>query len=636
MAKERTSNIAVWVGIILIVCGGFSPAISGYFHADDWFHLLTPVNAQWWSTFAGDWFTGEAFQGGLYRPLIRLSIVIDKALFGLNAWGYHLTNILFHLINVVLVLFICRALFPKKENRNFWYLTALLFGLFPFHHQAVYWISGRTDVIAATFCLASILCALQFRRKEKSSFLVYSFLLYVLALLTKEIAISLTPILILIFILIRPEENDSSGTHTGLSLKKNAPAVIALAVGTVYLIARRLIIGAIPLEKILNPFTLLSTYSSFFSFLYMPWRNSDPEFSSAIFMLQIAAPLVVLILCRGKQFTRQLILLVWVLISIAPMSGFGVSQSDGHRLLYFPSTGWFVFWIFGIKNILFRLNHQHIRQLLIAVFTTALIILAAVFGILSLSRSMTWLEWSHQTREVVTKSITMLERLKERDPEFSVALVNTLPEPRVKIFSPLKALNGALWTLGDPSWDVTIYFNPGHQPPHGYAFIIGEDATVDAYRVRDVEMLEWSAKDIAQTWRIEAPYRLNTTGELPDRAGSTLLEIAGENLNLLSPEFTLSTGWVLLELDYRVDNEELGTVMWRSKGQSFSGQGMRFLFNDVGGRFERRSVPIGYVQNLTQLSVLISPRAGTVGMGTIIVRSFILEKEPVKFDQPPE
>src|SRR5690606_3307598 len=94
---------------------------------------------------------------GYYRPLTILSFAIDHALHGTNAAGFHLTNVMLHATNTVLlaVLLARAGMAPVKSA-----LAALLWALVPRLTEAVAWISGRTDVLATTFVLAALVVAL--------------------------------------------------------------------------------------------------------------------------------------------------------------------------------------------------------------------------------------------------------------------------------------------------------------------------------------------------------------------------------------------------------------------------------------------------------------------------------------------
>src|SRR3989344_5892833 len=125
---------------------------------------------------------------GLYRPVTTMSYTLQYALFGLDPRGYHATNVLLHaFVSGLLFLFAFR-MFRSVSGAL---ATSLLFAVHSVHTEAVAWVSGQSELLAAFFALLSILSFLRFRETKggiSSFFLILSALLYFLAIGSKEIA----------------------------------------------------------------------------------------------------------------------------------------------------------------------------------------------------------------------------------------------------------------------------------------------------------------------------------------------------------------------------------------------------------------------------------------------------------------
>lgn len=97
--------------------------------------------------------------GQYYRPLLYLTFIADKYIWGLEASFMHLENILLHLGNTLLVFWLTKqsiSLCTNDKPHSFVPLvTALLFGLHPITTEPVNWVSGRTDLMAGFFVLLS-------------------------------------------------------------------------------------------------------------------------------------------------------------------------------------------------------------------------------------------------------------------------------------------------------------------------------------------------------------------------------------------------------------------------------------------------------------------------------------------------
>ena len=126
------------------------------------FRGLGPAQLHWmWTT----------FHMGHYVPLSWMTLGLDYTLWGMNPLGYHLTSLLLHAANAVLVYAIARRLFEKSgssrlESRGDLVTlgaatAALLFALHPLRVESVAWATERRDVLSAFFALSSILVYLR-------------------------------------------------------------------------------------------------------------------------------------------------------------------------------------------------------------------------------------------------------------------------------------------------------------------------------------------------------------------------------------------------------------------------------------------------------------------------------------------
>jgi protein O-mannosyl-transferase len=146
------------------------------------------------------------FIGGCYAPLSSLSWAFDYWIWNLNPFGYHLTNILLHSANVVLVCSISSVIFayagyPEKCFRLSLIFIGLFFGLHPLRVESVAWISERRDVLNGFFSLLTILTYLYSHQNSSAVKKEYRWLVIIFfaaSLLAKGNSISL-PIVLLLF-----------------------------------------------------------------------------------------------------------------------------------------------------------------------------------------------------------------------------------------------------------------------------------------------------------------------------------------------------------------------------------------------------------------------------------------------------
>lgn len=131
-----------------------------------------------------------------YRPMTLASFAIDSAFTGRNPLGYHVTNLLLHLLNVSLVYAIAQRLMAE-ENRRYAWLAAAWFGLSPWIGEAHIWINGRSDPLCTAFALSGLLLWDRAITSARTWAYALSGLLFFGALLSKEVGMGVLPALLL-------------------------------------------------------------------------------------------------------------------------------------------------------------------------------------------------------------------------------------------------------------------------------------------------------------------------------------------------------------------------------------------------------------------------------------------------------
>ncbi len=140
-------------------------------------------------------FTGYVM--GNYHPLTMLSYCLDDDGTSENIKTFHTTNLIIHLLNTVLVFYFIWLLTKQKWTA---FITSLLFSIHPMHVESVAWVSERKDVLYAFFYLAALCLYLRYLQKEKykTGWYVLTLFLFVCAVLSKAMAVSLPVLLIVL------------------------------------------------------------------------------------------------------------------------------------------------------------------------------------------------------------------------------------------------------------------------------------------------------------------------------------------------------------------------------------------------------------------------------------------------------
>lgn len=132
---------------------------------------------------------------GLYHPITSLTWAIEHQLYGFNAKWFHLTNILWHLLNTVLV-FLLSKQFLKRSD---WSLAvSLLFVVHPMHTENIVWLSARKDLVYGFFFLLGLLSYLKYLSSQKVFFYLLMVIAFIASLFSKSNAVVFPAVLILI------------------------------------------------------------------------------------------------------------------------------------------------------------------------------------------------------------------------------------------------------------------------------------------------------------------------------------------------------------------------------------------------------------------------------------------------------
>ncbi|MBX9770256.1 MAG: glycosyltransferase family 39 protein [Candidatus Obscuribacterales bacterium] len=233
---------------INFVC--FGRTLGGYYLADDYIHVayLSKVFSGHpellWQNFYTNWLQTQGTQ--FYRPLISLTLALDYLFWGANPLGYHLTNTLYQCAASIFLFLLARRMlreFGERQATTAAFFTAAIFASFPLHAEVVSWIIGRVDGVCTAFYLATFwlfVCWYQDRNKKH---LYLSLATFFLSLLSKEMAITLPPTLV-VYVLLAAHKIETKNWLGRLKEAASATWIFwAMLVG--YLVVRTLSLGTV-------------------------------------------------------------------------------------------------------------------------------------------------------------------------------------------------------------------------------------------------------------------------------------------------------------------------------------------------------------------------------------------------------
>ncbi len=131
-----------------------------------------------------------------YRPVFLVDLILEYQLFGSQAGGYHVMNLIFHILSVLLLYIFLKQLKLSDTNAL---LLALIFAVHPVLSQAVAWIPGRNDLLLMIFLISGLIFTIRFTNSRKWFDFLMQFIFFLLALFTKETGM-IIPVLTLILL----------------------------------------------------------------------------------------------------------------------------------------------------------------------------------------------------------------------------------------------------------------------------------------------------------------------------------------------------------------------------------------------------------------------------------------------------
>jgi protein O-mannosyl-transferase len=371
-----------------------------------------------------------------WHPLTWISHAVDYAIWGLYPLGHHLTNIILHTANTALVVLLALKLLEtaresSEQNASSPFLndrtvliaaamTGVLFGIHPVHVESVAWVSERKDLLCALFFLLSVLSYTSFMsyRSQKTYFL--SLFFFILALLSKPMAVSL-PVVLLILDWY-PFGAARSLKSLWISTVEKLPFfTLSLASSIITIIAQKaggtlLSIDKVPssirvpvaakalvayLGKILLPINLIPFY---------PYPKDVSLFSFEYF-LAICLVIGITAACMALARKQKFLLSAWgyYVVTLIPVLGIIQvgAQSMADRYTYLPGIGPFLIAGLCAAWVAERVNAVKSPRLITKAFSVIVVLLLGI-------------SLSYATNEQIAiwrNSISLWSYVMEKEPE---------------------------------------------------------------------------------------------------------------------------------------------------------------------------------------------------------------------------
>lgn len=375
-----SSNTISFILIVVIIFGIYSNIFNNSFVWDDEYLVTNNIfirNPRYIKNIFTEPLFYKSCPANYYRPVQTLSYLFDYHFWKLSPFGYHLTNILIHTLNIMLIFLLINALFKDKELSL---LTSLFFAICPLHVSVVTYISGRADLLVTFFILSALLLFIKSVSIKNNLYYLGSVFCFLLALLSKEPALVFPFILLLTHKVYKKSKNDT------LKLKDATLRYIPFFLFSLtYIILRITILNfdeGAPLEYKGNSYLQVLSFCqvilSYIKLIFVPislYMQRRIPMAKTIFnpftFLSIISVVFILIVII-KSFRRSSILfwsLSWFLITLIPVyfviyfyqtydRGFAMMAE---HWLYIPLIGFFTLFSFIVLT-LYKLKAANLKE----------------------------------------------------------------------------------------------------------------------------------------------------------------------------------------------------------------------------------------------------------------------------------
>jgi Ca2+/Na+ antiporter len=333
--------------LVAVTLSAYAGAFRGDFQYDDFSTVLTNPHLDQWGTFVGH-------LDHMIRPILYGSFLLDRSLYGNNAAGFHLLNLLLHLGSGLLIYGILHhAVTEKAQSLPFW--TAMVFLIHPITTETVTYISGRASGLMAFWYLLAFL--LYIKESDDAShrmiprfYRAGALLCFILSVASKEPAVTFPLALLLWDVVVR--------RLTGASLRAaivshHSPFWLIIVVAGVlawrhprYADLAQFSLGIRPLwEHLLSELHAVAYGLLLF---FSPWKqNFDHDLPVLRSLFEWPLPLDLLVWCGltigACVFARRLPLLTfgmgWFALQMLPTSVIPRNDLLSERNLYLASFG---------------------------------------------------------------------------------------------------------------------------------------------------------------------------------------------------------------------------------------------------------------------------------------------------------
>lgn len=373
---KRHSALWMSLALVALTLAVFAPVRHyGFIALDDPLYVSENPHVSGGLTWEGVTSALTSTRGGFRIPLVWLSYMAEVECFGPGAGPHHVTNVLLHIANTLLLFGLLRRMTGAAGRSA---VVAALFAVHPLHVESVAWVTERKDVLSALFLMLAIRAYVEYvRRPGPVRYLVVAGA-FALGLMAKPMVVTLPFLLLLLDVWPlgrvppgaeagRADAVRPGGSWPRLLFEKLPLLAMAVVTGVITFLAQRATGAMSGLEAVPIGLRIENALVSYVAYIGQTiWPSGLSGFyalPAAVSAWKAAAAALALALATAaavRAVRRRPYLVVgwlWYLIALLPVIGILQAglQARADRFTYVPLIGLFIIVAWGVPDMMRRL-----------------------------------------------------------------------------------------------------------------------------------------------------------------------------------------------------------------------------------------------------------------------------------------
>jgi protein O-mannosyl-transferase len=360
---------------------------------------------------------------GNWHPVTMISHMLDCQIYGLDAGGHHLTNVILHSATAILLFLVLNELTGRLWLNAF---VAAVFAVHPLRVESVVWISERKDVLGGLFFFLTLGVYVRYLRKpEKTSHYLVVVVFFAMGLMCKPMLVTLPFVLLLLdYWPLNRFAQSSMRQSVFFNRFKKLSVPARLVIEKIPLLALSIIsctatilaqTDAIqPTERFsisLRICNAIVSYAVYIGQMFWPARlavfyplNAPPFWETGL-ALSFIVTVTVVVFLRRKQNPFLLVGWLWYLGMLVPVIGIIQVGEQAHadRYTYLPQIGLYLMLAYGAADLL--KNQRHHRLLLGSLSVAIILVLASVARVQASYWKDSQTLWTHTLAETTNNHV---------------------------------------------------------------------------------------------------------------------------------------------------------------------------------------------------------------------------------------